>query len=156
MRDTMKSRKWMMEYGVAMILAFVFALVLGQIPLFRGTAIGKLHASDLVQFIGYGGALVIAWLGARQLAQHPPEDWKWLSPFQGVILPLATLFAVSVCYVVLLYAVEPFLGKAGKATYNWIFITAIVGSSIWLIWSWVQKCAPLVATMDSRKLRKAA
>jgi hypothetical protein len=27
---------------------------------------------------------------------------------------------------------------------------------VWLILSWVQKCALLVAAMDSRKLRKAA
>jgi len=145
-----------MEYGVALILAFLFAVILGQIPLFRETAVGKLRASDLVQFIGYGGALVIAWLGARQLAKNPPEEWKWLSPFQGLVLPLATLLTVSICYGVLLYAVDPFLGKSGKATYNWIFIAAIVASSIWLILSWVQKCAPLVAAMDSRRLRKAA
>lgn len=152
----MKARKWMMEYGVAMALAFLFALILGQIPLFRETTVGKLHASDLVQFVGHGGALVIAWLGARQLAKNPPEEWKWISPFQGMILPLATLLAVSTCYGVLLYAVEPFLGKSGKTTYNWIFIAAIVASSVWLILSWVQKCAPLLAAMDSRKLRKVA
>jgi hypothetical protein len=73
-----------------------------------------------------------------------------------MILPLATLLAVSISYGVSLYAVEPFLGKSGKASYNWIFIAAIVASSVWLILSWVQKCAPLVAAMDSRKLRKAA
>ena len=152
----MKARKWMMEYGVAMALAFLFALTLGQIPLFRETAVGKLHASDLVQVVGYGGSLVIAWLGARQLAKNPPEEWKWVSPFQALILPVATLLAVSICYGVLLYAVEPFLGKSAKATYNWIFIAAIVASSIWFILSWVQKCAPLVAVIYSRKLRKVA
>lgn len=152
----MKARKWMMEYGVAMVLAFLFALTLGQLPLFRETGVGKLHASDLVQFIGYGGALVIAWLGALQLAKHPPDEWKWISPFQGMILPLATLLTVSICYGVLLYALEPFLGKSGKTMYNWIFIAAIVGSSAWLVLSWVQKCAPLVAAKDARKLRKAA
>ena len=70
----MNARKWMMEYGVAMVLTFVFAAVLGHIPLFRATTIGKLHASDLVQFIGYGAALVIAWFGARQLAAGLPDD----------------------------------------------------------------------------------
>ena len=152
----MKARKWMMEYGVAVVLAFLLAIILGQISLFRETSVGKLHASDLVQFIGYGGALIIAWLGARQLAINPPEDWKWLSPFQGMILPLATLLVMSICYGVMLYALEPFLGKSGKAIYNWTFIAAIVASSIWLILSWVQKCAPMVAAMDSRKLRRAA
>jgi len=152
----MKARKWMMEYGVAMVLAFLFAVIFGQLPLFRGTAVGKLHASDLVQFVGYGGALVIAWLGARELARNPPEQWKWVFPFQGMILPLATLLTVSICYGVLLFPVEPFLAKSGKAAYNWVFIAAIVASSIWLIVSWVQKCAPLVAAMDSRRLRKAA
>ena len=78
----MKARKWMMEYGVAMILAVGCAVILGHLSLFREATVGKLHASDLVQFIGYGGAIVLAWFGARQLSDEPPEDWKWLVPYR--------------------------------------------------------------------------
>jgi hypothetical protein len=152
----MNARKWMMEYGVAMVLTFVFAVILGHVPLFRETTIGKLHASDLVQGIGYGGALVIAWFGARQLAAEPPNDWKWLMPYRALILPVTTLAIVTISYGVLLYVCDPFLSKLGREIYNWIFIAAIVASSVWLILSWVQKSAPLVAATDSRKLRKAA
>jgi len=151
----MNARKWMMEYGVAMALTFLFAVILGQIPLFRGTAIGKLHASDLVQCIGYGGALVIAGFGARQLAADPPEDWKWLMPYRALILPVTTLVIVAMSYGVLLFVGGPFLSKVGKEIYNWTFITAIVASIVWLILSWVKKSAPLVAAMDTRKLGKA-
>ena len=52
----MESRKWMMQYGVAMMMAFLLAMILGQVSLFRETSIGKLRASDLVQFVGYGGS----------------------------------------------------------------------------------------------------
>ena len=152
----MNARKWMMEYGVAMGLTFMFAVILGHIPLFRETTIGKLHASDLVQCIGYAGALVIAWFGARQLAAEPPKDWKWLMPYRALILPVTALTIVAMSYGVVLFVCDPFLSKLGKGIYNWIFIAAIVASSVWLILSWVQKCAPLVAAMDSRKLRKAA
>lgn len=152
----MKARKWMMEYGVAMILTFLFAVILGQIPLFRETAVGKLHASDLVQFIGYGGAMIIAWFGARQLSVEPPDDWKWLMPYRALILPVATLTMVAISYGVLLYVCEPFMSKSGKTIYNWVFIAGIVGAAAWLIMAWVQKCAPLVAAMESRRLRKAA
>jgi len=152
----MNARKWMMEYGVAMGLAFFLAVILGQIPLFRETAVGKLHASDLVQFIGFSGALVIAWMGARQLATNAPAEWKWIAPFQAIILPLATLLTVSLCYGVLFLVAGPFLGKSGRTAYNWLFISAIVASSVWLIFGWVKKCAPLVAATEVRKLRKAA
>jgi len=152
----MNARKWMMEYGVVMVFTFLFALILGHIPLFRETTIGKIHASDLVQFIGYGGALVIAWFGARQLAAEPPGDWKWLMPYRALILPVTTLAIVATSYGVLLFVCDPFLSKAGKGIYNWIFIAAIVASSVWLILTWVQKSAPLLAATDSRKLRKAA
>lgn len=145
-----------MEYGVALVLAFLIAMILGQVSLFRETSVGKLRASDLVQFVGYSGSLVIGWLGARELARNPPAEWKWMVPFQGLIVPLATLLAIALAYGVLLFALEPFLGKFGKTIYNWVFIMAIVVDSIWLILSWVWKCAPLVAAMDSRKLRKAA
>jgi hypothetical protein len=152
----MNARKWMMEYGVAMVFTVLSTMVLGHIPLFRETAIGKLHASDLVQFIGYGGALVIAWLGARQLAAEPPDDWKWLTPYRALILPVTTLAIVAMSYGVLLYVCDPFFGKTGKGIYNWIFIIGIVASTAWLIVTWVRKCAPQVAAVESRRLRKQA
>jgi hypothetical protein len=146
----------MMEYGVAMMMALLLAMILGQISLFRETSIGKLRASDLVQFVGYGGSLVIGWLGARELARNPPTEWKWMIPFQGVVVPIATLLSIAMAYGVLLFALDPFLGKFSKSVYNWVFIVAIVADSVWLILSWVWKCAPLVAAIESRKLRKAA
>jgi hypothetical protein len=145
-----------MEYGVALGLVVLLAMILGQVPLFRETSVGKLRASDLVQFVGYSGSLVIGWLGARALARNPPEEWKWIVPFQGLVMPLATLLAITMAYGVLLFALEPFFGKFGKAIYNWVFIAAIVADSIWLILSWVWKCASLVASTEFRKLRKAA
>ena len=152
----MNARRWMIEYGVAMVLTFLFAVILGHIPLFRETTIGKLHASDLVQFIGYGGALVIAWLGARQLAAEPPDDWKWLMPYRALILPVTTLAIVAISYGLLLYVCGPFLSKSGKEIYNWMFIVGIVAICAWLIVTWVWKCAPQVAAIESRRLRKQA
>lgn len=152
----MKTRRWMMEYGVAVVLAVLCAVVLGHMPLFREATIGKLHASDVVQFIGYGGAIVFVWFGARHVALDPPDEWKWLSPYQGLILPVTTLLIVGLAYQVLLYACEPFLGKSGKETYNWVFIIALTIGCGWLILTWVQKCAPQVAAMESRRLKKAA
>jgi len=152
----MKARKWMMEYGVAMALTFLFAVILGHIPLFRETTVGKLRASDLVQFVGYGGVLVIAWLGARQLTAEPPDEWKWLIPYRALILPVTTLAIVSMAYGVLLYVCDPFLSKSGKGIYNWMFIAGIVATSAWLIVTWVRKCASQVAAMESRQLKKQA
>ena len=77
-------------------------------------------------------------------------------PYRALILPVTTLAIVAISYGVLLLICDPFLSKSGKVIYNWIFIAAIVASSIWLILSWVKKSAPLVAATDSRKLRKAA
>lgn len=152
----MGARRWAMHYGVAIALAFFLALVLGQIPLFRDTSVGKLRASDLVQFIGYGGSVVMAWTGARVLAINPPPEWKWIVPFQGIVVPLATLVSLGIWYGLLLCVLEPFLGKAGKGIYNWMFITMIVGNGVWLIVSWIKKCAPLVASTGTQKIRKAA
>ena len=152
----MKARKWMMEYGVAMILAVLCAVILGHLSLFREATVAKLRASDLVQFIGYGGAMVLAWFGARQLADEPPEDWKWLVPYRALILPGTTVVIVGLAYNVLLYACAPFLGKGGKDLYNWAFVVGLIASCIWLIVAWLQKCAPQVVSMDTRRMKKAA
>jgi hypothetical protein len=152
----MKVRQWATEYGAAIGLTVLFAMVLGHVPLFRETSVGKLRASDLVQFLGYGGALTIAWLSARKLVNDFRDDWKGVTPFKGVLLPLMTLLTTALSYSVLLLVCEPFLNKVAKGIYNWIFIMGIVGSAGWFIFAWIWKCAPLIATTDSRKLRKAA
>jgi hypothetical protein len=152
----MKTRKWVMEYGVAMMLAILCALILGHLSLFRVTTVGKLHASDLVQFMGYGCAVVLAWLGARQLSDDLLEDLKWLGPYRALILPATTLIAVGVSYQVLLYVCGPFLGKGGKDVYNWIFVVGLIACCAWVIASWLQKSAPPVISMDARRMKKAA
>lgn len=152
----MKARKWLMEYGVAIMLAVLCAVILGHLSLFREATVGKLRASDLVQFMGYGGAIVLAWVGARQLSDEPPEDWKWLVPYRALILPMTSLVALGLAYQVLLYACGPFLGKGGKDVYNWIFVVGLIACCAWLIVTWLQKCAPQVVSMDARRIKKAA
>lgn len=152
----MKARMWMMQYGGAMMLACCFALVLGQVPLFRDTAVGKLAASDLVQFLGYGCTMALAWLGARQLAADPPEEWKWLAPYRALILPVAALGLVVVAYGVLFLVCGPFLNKFARGIYNWMFIVGIVAAIAWLIFTWVRTSASLVAAATTRRFRKAA
>lgn len=152
----MKARTWIMQYGVAMMLSCAFALILGHVPLFRETAVGKLAASDLVQFLGYSCAIALAWIGVRQLAADPPEDWKWLSPYWALILPVTTLVTVILAYGVLLLVGGPFLNKSAKGIYNWVFIVGIVAAVAWLIMTWVRTCAPLVAATASGRLNKAA
>ena len=152
----MKARQWVLEYGVAMMLSFGFAAILGHVPLFRETPVGKLHASDVVQFLGYSGAMVIAWFGARQLSVDLPEDWKWLVPYRALILPATALALVAFSYGIVLLLCGPYLSKFAKGIYNWVFIVGIVANVAWLIKAWVQKCAPLVAAMTPRRLNKAA
>jgi hypothetical protein len=152
----MNARRWLIQYGVAMILTVVCAVVLGHLPLFHATTLGKLHASELVQFMGYGGAILFAWLAARQLALEPPEDWKWLVPYRALVLPVTTLIVVGLAYEVLLYACEPFLGRSGREVYNWIFVVGLIACCAWVISAWLQKCAHQLASLDGRRLRKAA
>ena len=152
----MKIRHWATEYGIAVGLTVFFAIVLGQLPLFRETFIGKLRASDLVQFLGYGGALTMAWLSARKLSNELPGEWKAMAPFRALLLPLATLVTTALAYSVLLLVCEPFLNKAAKGIYRWAFILGIVGSVGWFLFAWIRKCVPLLAAMDARRMRKAA
>src|SRR5437899_11839293 len=117
----MKARDWMFQYGVAILLALLLGVILGHIPLFKETTLGstKLRAADVVQFLGYGGSLVMLWLFSRQVASHVPEDWKGLVPFRHLILPLATLIVVTAAYGGLLLICGPFLRETVKLTCDW-------------------------------------
>ncbi|MBI3607137.1 MAG: hypothetical protein HY207_04135 [Nitrospirae bacterium] len=146
-----------MQYGVAVALAALFAAILGQIPLFRETMVGKFRASNLVQFIGYGAALITLLLGARQIAADRSDAWKGLGPFREIVVPASTLVVLPLAYQVLLLVLGPLLGKVGKPVYNWMFVIGIIASSCWVIVTWVQKCAPQFAdTGNERSERKPA
>jgi hypothetical protein len=134
-----------MQYGVAVGLAALFAAILGQIPLFREAMIGKFRASNLVQFMGYGAALVTILLGARQIEADRSDAWKWLGPFREMVMPVAVLVVLPLAYQVALLALGPLLGTGGKPAFNWTFVIAIVAAAGWVIATWVNKCAPRFA-----------
>lgn len=152
----MHMKKWFMQYGVAVALAALFAAILGQIPLFREALIGKFRASNLVQFIGYGAALVTILLGARQIAADRSDAWKWLGPFRDIVVPAAVLVVLPLAYQVALLALGPLLGKGGKPVYNWMFVIAIVGAAGWVIVTWIKKCAPQFADSENTEQKRAA
>ena len=152
----MLTKKWLMQYGVAVGLAALFAAILGQVPLFRETMVGKFRASNLVQFLGYGAALVTILIGARQIATDQSGDWKWLGPFRAMVLPASTLVVLALAYKVLLLILGPLLGKEGKPAYNWAFVIGIVAASCWVIVAWVQKCAPQFADGGNKEPERTA
>jgi hypothetical protein len=147
----MVTKKWLMQYGVAVGLAVLFAAILGHVPLFRETVVGKFRASNLVQFFGYGAALVTILMGAHQIATDRSQGWKWLGPFREMVLPASTLIVLGLAYKVPLFVLAPLLGKGEKPFYNWAFVIAIIAASCWVIVTWVRKCAPQLADTGSRE-----
>ncbi len=130
----MRSWGWALQYGVAIFLAVLAGAVLGSNPLFKGTALGGgLTASHVVQFLGYGGALLVLWFLACRAAMEIPEDAKGLSFLRRLVVPLATLIVLSAGYKVLLLLLTPFLKKTAITVYNWIFVLGIIGAVFWLI-----------------------
>src|SRR5687767_5627361 len=88
---------WMMRYAVVIVLALILAAALGEMELFKTTRFGKtgLNASRVVQFLGYGGALLVFWLLAqRAAAQISGEDDRWRL-VKSILLPLATLIVAA-------------------------------------------------------------
>ena len=97
---TMKPWGWMVQYGIGMLLALLLATVLGNIPLFRHTTLAGtgLKAAHLVQFLGYGGALLLCWLLGRRIEADPPFVGAWMLCLRELVLPVhanhrSTLFA---------------------------------------------------------------
>jgi len=85
----MRAWGWAVQYGTALFLALVLGALLGSIPLFKETipGTGRLTASDIVQFLGYGTALLMLWMGARRAATQIPEDGRGLSFLGRIVVP---------------------------------------------------------------------
>jgi hypothetical protein len=125
---------WVMRYAVVIVLALILA-ALGEMELFKTTRFGKtgLNASRVVQFLGYGGALLVFWLLAqRAAAQISGEDDRWRL-VKSILLPLATLIVVACAHAVILLILAPLISKAWLPAYNWTFIAGIILSATWLV-----------------------
>jgi hypothetical protein len=127
---------WLVRYVVVIVLAVVLALALGEMELFKSTRFGRsgLNAARLVQFLGFGGALVVFWLLARRAAALIPADERW-NIVKTILVPLATLVVIAAGQAVLLLLLGPPMSKGWHEAYNWTFIAAIILSAGWLVFS---------------------
>lgn len=126
---------WSLRYAVVIVLALVLAAALGEMDLFKTTRFGKtgLNASRVVQFLGYGGALLVFWLMAQRAeALIPGQDERWRL-FKSILLPVATLIVVACAHSVVLLILGPLMSKAWVPAYNWAFIAGIILSAVWLV-----------------------
>jgi hypothetical protein len=149
---------WIVRYLVVIVLAVILAATLGEMALFKTTKFGKtgLNAGRLVQFLGFGGALLVFWLLAQKTAALLDEkDPRW-TLVKNILLPLATLIVVASIHAVLLLLLEPLMSKAWHEAYNWIFIGGIILSAAWLLGALLTgsaSLAPLFGT-SGRPLRR--
>jgi hypothetical protein len=141
---------WISRYVLVIVVALVLGGIIGELPLFRQTTLGtpKLNASALVQFLGYGGALLLLWLLGRKASEQfrGSQRTTFLS---YIILPLVTLVVVAAAYSVLLTILRPFLEAGPRNIYNWIFVLGITASALWLAIASFQHSEPLADLFKS-------
>ncbi len=143
---------WIGRYVAVIVLSLILAAAIGNMDLFAKTTIGgKLSASHIVQFLGYGAALVAFWvLGQRATIALGQHAGKW-SFLQHLVLPAVTLIVVSLAYSVLLLLLKPVMDAALHNIYNWIFIVAILACAGWLVMAVLNQSASLTALLTDRK-----
>ncbi len=128
---------WLVRYAVVIIVALILAAGLGSTDLFNQTRlIGKgLTASNLVRFLGFGGALAVLWLAALRAAPQIGGQRGGWRIVEAVVMPLATLIVVASAHPVVLLIVGPLMGESLRLAFDWIFIAGIVGSAGWLLFA---------------------
>lgn len=144
---------WLLRYVTVIVLALVLAAALGEMDLFKSTRFGKtgLNASRVVQFLGFGGALLVFWLLARRAAaliSDQDQRWKLL---KSILVPLATLIVVACAHSVTLLILGPLMNKSWVPAYNWTFIALIILSAAWLVaalFTGSSSLAPLFGAQD--------
>lgn len=157
----MRNAGWLLQYGTTILLALLLGLFLARVPLFQETTVklGKLpllkktsvarstlRASHMVQYVGYGGALLLLWAVGPRLAREIPESGKGRLLLRRIVTPLTTMIVLSLAYhAFLLPGEKPVLDKAGMESYNRFFIMAIMTSGVWLI------LAPLLRSSPKEK-----
>jgi transcriptional regulator with XRE-family HTH domain len=142
---------WLVQYGITVLLLLMLGSTATTIPLFKETALvgTKLAASNLVAFLGYGGALLMVWLMSRKAWGQFVRNGSGFTFLRPLGAPFTGLLGVSASYKLLLTLVGPFLGKADQLAYNWIFVFLILATTLWLIRTWFFKSAPLLESLET-------
>lgn len=147
---------WISRYVLVIVVALVLGGIIGELPLFKQTTLGtpKLNASALVQFLGYGGALLLLWLLGRKASEQFRGQPR-TAFLSYIILPLITLIVVAAAYSVLLTILRPFLDAGPRNIYNWIFVLGITASALWLAIASFQHSDPLADLFKSDRAAAA-
>jgi hypothetical protein len=149
---------WVVRYVVVIVVALVLAAALGEMALFKTTKFGKtgLNAARLVQFLGYGGGLLVLWLLAqRAAAVLPSHDQRW-NLLKNILLPLTTLIVVASAQAVMLLLLGPLMNKAWHQIYSWVSIAAIILSAAWLLLALFTGSSSLAPLFGGRVVRRGA
>ena len=146
---------WVVRYVVVIVLALILAAVLGEMDLFKTTRFGRsgINAARLVQFLGYGGALLFLWLLAQRAAQLLPagdERWKVV---KSLLLPVATLIVVAAGQAVLRLLLGPVMSRAWQEAFNWVAITLIILAAAWLLAALFTGSSSLAPLFGGRRAR---
>jgi len=127
---------WIGKYLIVIVVALVLGSVLAGLEPFKSARIGtaRVGAGALVQFISQTGALALLWaLGFR----HANQLRRVGGPsghLAATVLALVTLIVVASAYAVLLRFITPMLAADLKPIVDWLFIVAILGAALWLLW----------------------
>lgn len=142
-KDVENDWSWVIRHLAVILLLVVLAASLGSMSLFEKTRLGRLTADHLVQFIGYGAALIVAWMLGRQATITVRKLGGKLLAFQHLILPAMSLLVVALAYSVILLVLKPFLSANLMDIYNWLLIIAILACAGWLVMAVLDKSAAL-------------
>jgi len=149
---------WVIRYLVVIAAALILAAAFGEMALFKTTRFGKtgLNAARLVQFLGYGGALLVLWMLARRAAELlPGEDPRW-NVLKSTLVPLTTLIVISAGQAVMLLLLGPLMSRDWQQIYNWVSVIAIILSAVWLLAAVLTGSASLAPLFGGRIGRRHA
>ena len=137
---------WISRYVLVIGIALIMGGAMGAFSLFKQTTLGtpKLTASALVQFMGYGGALLLFWLLGQKAAEQFRKSEGRAEYLSYIVIPLVTLIVVAGAYTVLLTILRPFLDPGPRNVYNWIFVIGITASAVWLAIALFQHSEPII------------
>jgi hypothetical protein len=143
---------WVGRYVAVIVVSLALAGALGHMDLFEKTHLGKqLSAAHIVEFLGFGAALVLTWLLAQRATVVVRSQGGKTQAIVHLILPVATLVVVALAYSVVLLLIKPFLGTLLMTVINWTFIVLLLACAGWLVMAVLDKAAPMTDLLTGKK-----
>lgn len=152
-----RSWNWMYGYLLLIVVCAVLGVSIGKLPAFQEARLvqGKVSAAVVAELLTTVGFIVFSWMLGRGLALRIREAGGPRAVLCDLLMPIVTLVAMAIAYVLLQRPLAPLLDETLSSLYARAFLLGTCACAVWLSMTVFTRAEPLRKLLDDYRRRGA-